>query len=208
MQDDGKRYITLLGERPHASLTARFMAAADIKVAALSVAALALYAKTAGGGQAGFWLALAIASGGASLCLMRGYLENTLLFGGDGIIHGIKLAFGRDALERKAIDRRPDPEIAACSRETYRQQIRFTKEMYMAGAFGPSFVAAVCGVVAAGTGIPPVGFVTIAVAAAIVRTVQGAYRFNKLAKGEWAIVDMPAEKETKQAPASTAPHPV
>ncbi|MCB9991027.1 MAG: hypothetical protein H6867_06570 [Rhodospirillales bacterium] len=199
---DDKRYITLLGERPYASLTSKFMAAADHKAFALSLGAMAALYAVLVNPDTVFSVIMGGAVGTGIINVGIRSLENHVLFGKEGSVYP---AFGRRALEEKAIDKRPSAEVATRSRVKYARQIDFSQDVYKSASQSLPVTAALSCLIGVTAGAPILTVMSLAVVPATVRCLSGFYRFNKLAKGEWAVVDMPAEKQKQETPSRAMP---
>lgn len=200
-QSNKNQYETLYGDKPRTPLRWAFFTAADFKAGALATLGYGLYGSyTNDPAMQEDTSHLLLYNIFASL-FVRGMERIALV--GDRFELSPNQGFSAEELKEKVINKNPTDKERQASVSKYGLKIRRSQFLY--GLF--------LGVQTLFTGVhigrlmvnpsdngalsPPLA-VAGANVAYIARTVNGLRRFNKLASGEWAIVDRPKPEEVKE----------
>ena len=195
--EQSKRYETLQGDPIHTNSIVAVLTGDDVKAMGISaVFSVAAYSNFSNEPQAMASLLVSHALGGILHITLgrslfdRVNLKKLFVFNEDG--------YNSHSLKDLCVDKYPTAEMAIKSQTKFGLGIRQVRKAYASDLVFFSGYCAFTGVLHVPSGqLDEAIYGTLSLAAILTRTYQGFNRFNKLAKGEWAIVDTP---ESEKAP--------
>lgn len=177
-KNSGSRYITLLGDPIHRGPVASFVTAPDFQVAGLTAAFVAVAGKVAGLSEQEILASTAACFGWNinDIIFFRLVLDRVAVK--HIVPNNDSLFVQKETLETLCIDTQPDLQQKAESFFKYRPGILTSRFAY----------GAICLI---STAFSIADLSILRDTSEFTRIINGFRRFNKLAKGEWAIVTMP-----------------